>query len=151
MTERSRLGDCCQNHDPMTAPVVYPHKVTIDRDSLRGDYRCNQCGVEWPCWWDMRSAGWTLDDIARYREHVVVCELDAAYTRNVTERFDGMAHPPGHDGVGTLVDVWAEPVFREVLFTIPDAGVRLSITADQAERLGRILIAEAARGRQAAA
>jgi len=62
MTERSRLGDCCQNHDPRTAPVVYPYRVTLDRGSLRGRYRC-ECGHEWSCWWDMHAAGWTLADV----------------------------------------------------------------------------------------
>jgi len=63
MTARSRLGDACLNHDPMTAPVVYPHRVVIDRhDTLRGEYRC-QCGRKWSCWWDMRAAGWTAEDV----------------------------------------------------------------------------------------
>lgn len=63
MNERSRLGDCCQNHDPMTAPVVYPYRVTLDGpDSLRAEYRC-ACGRTWPCWWSMHAAGWTLADV----------------------------------------------------------------------------------------
>jgi hypothetical protein len=85
--------------------------------------------------------------------HFVSCEFDAAYTRNTTERFDGLTHPPDHDGVETLIDVWAggyAPGLELVNLTIPDAGVRLDLTPDQAERLGCILIAEAARGRRLA-
>jgi hypothetical protein len=62
---RSPLGDCCQNHDPRTAPVVYPHAVTIDRGSLRGEYQC-KCGRTWSCWWDMRAAGWTAGDVESF-------------------------------------------------------------------------------------
>ena len=80
--------------------------------------------------------------------HVVRCELDAAYTRNVTERFDGLTHPDGHDGVETLVDAWADPDLGWVDLTVPDAGIRLNIGAEQAQRLGFILIAESVRARQ---
>jgi hypothetical protein len=85
--------------------------------------------------------------------HMVPCELDAAYTRNVTERFDGLTHPSDHDGVGTLVDVYAALGigYGCVDLTIPDAGIRLNLTDDQAETLGCILIAEAARSRREAA
>jgi hypothetical protein len=62
---RSRLGDLCQNHDPMTAPVVYPHMVTLDGTSLRGEYQC-KCGRTWPCWWDMQAAGWTAEDVENF-------------------------------------------------------------------------------------
>lgn len=58
MTERSRLGDLCQNHHPATAPVVYPHTVVAEGIGLCGDYRCPKCGAEWKCWWDARAAGW---------------------------------------------------------------------------------------------
>lgn len=57
--ERSRLGDCCQNHDPVTVPVVYPHTVICEGNSLQGEYRCPECDAEWKCWWDRRAAGWT--------------------------------------------------------------------------------------------
>lgn len=82
--------------------------------------------------------------------HDVCCELDAAYTRNVTERFDGLTHPPDHDGVQTFINVWAEPEVLGVDLTIPDAGIRLNLSADWAETLGCILIAEAARARREA-
>lgn len=58
MTGRSRLGDLCQNHNPMTAPVAYPHTVIAEGTSLQGEYRCEDCGAEWKCWWDARAAGW---------------------------------------------------------------------------------------------
>lgn len=80
--------------------------------------------------------------------HQVECELDAAYTRNVAERFDGLAHPEGHDGVGTLVSVWGDDELGHVDFTIPDAGIRLNIDPDYAETIGCLLIAEAARVRR---
>jgi len=80
--------------------------------------------------------------------HVVRCELDAAYTRNVTERFDGLTHPDGHDGVETLVDAWACPEVNWVDLTIPDAGIRLNVSPDEALRLGFILITESVRARQ---
>jgi hypothetical protein len=65
--DKSTLGDCCQKHDPMTAPVVYPYKITKDtaRDgtvSLRAEYRC-ACGNDWSCWWNAWCAGWTDEDI----------------------------------------------------------------------------------------
>jgi hypothetical protein len=62
---RSLLGDCCQNHDPVKAPVVYPHRVTLeeDGDSMRAEYLCT-CRREWLCWWSMRAAGWTLADLS---------------------------------------------------------------------------------------
>jgi hypothetical protein len=61
--DKSTLGDCCQKHDAMTAPVVYPHKVTRDgADGLRAEYRC-ACGSEWFCGWNARYAGWTDEDI----------------------------------------------------------------------------------------
>jgi hypothetical protein len=82
--------------------------------------------------------------------HMVPCELDAAYTRNVTERFDGLTHPPDHDGVPALVDVWAAPEFCGVDLTVSDAGLRLNLTDGEAEALGCILIAEAARARREA-
>ena len=62
---RSPLGDCCQNHDPRTAPVVYPHAVTNDRGSLRAQYRC-KCGRSRPCWFDMHAAGWTAEDVENF-------------------------------------------------------------------------------------
>jgi hypothetical protein len=82
----------------------------------------------------------------------VSCELDAAYTRNVTERFDGLTHPPDHDGAETLVDVSGEDgrnddPYPYVDLTIPDAGIRLNLEPEQAEALGCLLIAHAARTR----
>jgi hypothetical protein len=62
---RSLLGDCCQNHDPMVAPVVYPYDVTREGNSLCAIYRC-QCGTSWACWWDMAAAGWTAEDVASF-------------------------------------------------------------------------------------
>ena len=67
MTARSPLGDMCQAHDPMTAPVVYPRDVTVDdHGSLCAIYRCGECGRSWACWWDMRSAGWTAADVENF-------------------------------------------------------------------------------------
>jgi hypothetical protein len=63
MSDRSLLGDCCLNHSPLTAPVVYPHTVTRDlHDTLRAEYCCPECRREWPCWWDRRTSGWTVED-----------------------------------------------------------------------------------------
>lgn len=62
-SDKSALGDCCQKHNPTTAPVVYPYKVTRgDGDNLRAEYRC-ACGNNWSCWWSARYAGWTDADI----------------------------------------------------------------------------------------
>lgn len=62
---KSSLGDCCQKHNPVTAPVVYPYKVARgDGDNLRAEYRC-ACGNEWSCWWSARCAGWADEDIER--------------------------------------------------------------------------------------
>lgn len=63
--DRSLLGDTCENHNPLTAPVVFPHRVWIDGESLRGEYLC-ACGRHWPCWWGMQGAGWTLQDVVLY-------------------------------------------------------------------------------------
>lgn len=62
---KSTLGDCCQKHNPITAPVVYPHTITKDygrdgTESLRAEYRC-ACGNDWSCWWS--GTGWTDEDI----------------------------------------------------------------------------------------
>jgi hypothetical protein len=60
---KSTLGDCCQKHNPMTAPVVYPYRVTRGPgDNLRAEYRC-ACGNDWSCWWSFRCSGWTEEDI----------------------------------------------------------------------------------------
>lgn len=60
---RSRLGDACPVHDPMTAPVIYPSTVNSDlHDSLRAEYRCS-CGHHWLTWWHRRSVGWALEDL----------------------------------------------------------------------------------------
>ena len=67
MSDKSTLGDCCQKHNPMTAPVVYPYRVSMDKGSLRGEYRC-ACGNNWSCWWDLRYSGWTLEDMERLNE-----------------------------------------------------------------------------------
>ena len=60
--DRSTLGDCCQKHNPLTAPVVYPYRATLDGDNLRGEYHC-ACGNDWPCWWSASAVGWTADDV----------------------------------------------------------------------------------------
>ncbi len=61
--DKSTLGDCCQKHNPMTAPVVYPYKVTREpEDNLRAEYRCI-CGNDWSCWWGGEGSGWTDEDI----------------------------------------------------------------------------------------
>jgi hypothetical protein len=84
--------------------------------------------------------------------HDIICCLDAAYTRNVTERFDGLRHPDDDDEVPTVVNVWAETNIGilGVDLTVPDAGIRVNLTVDQAEELGCALIAEAARARREA-
>lgn len=56
---RSPLGDACQNHNPATAPVVYPHTVLRDGQSLQAKYLC-RCGKAWTCQWDAHAAGWTI-------------------------------------------------------------------------------------------
>lgn len=56
-SDKSTLGDCCQKHPPMTAPVVYPHHASRESgDNLRAEYRC-ACGNEWSCWWSFDGAG----------------------------------------------------------------------------------------------
>lgn len=65
--ERSTLGDCCQKHNPMTAPVVYPYRITKEyardgTENLRAEYRC-ACGNDWSCWWNAQYAGWADEDI----------------------------------------------------------------------------------------
>ena len=62
--DRSTLGDCCQKHDPRTAPVVCPYRATLDEatDNLRADYHC-ACGNNWSCWWSAIGAGWTAADV----------------------------------------------------------------------------------------
>lgn len=59
---KSALGDCCQKHDPATAPVVHPCSATLNGDNLRAEYRC-ACGNGWSCWWSARYAGWTAGDV----------------------------------------------------------------------------------------
>lgn len=80
MTGRSLLGDRCENHDPVTAPVVYPWAVGIDRGRLRGEYRC-ECGREWPCWWDMAAAGWTREDVLCHGMDCRECESQIRLSR----------------------------------------------------------------------
>lgn len=61
--DKSTLGDCCQKHPPLTAPVVYPHHASRGpEDNLRAEYRC-ACGNEWSCWWSFTASGWTDADI----------------------------------------------------------------------------------------
>ena len=68
MNARSALGDCCQKHDPRTAPVVYPYKVAmVGDDNLRAEYRC-ACGNDWSCWWNPDGRGWTAEYIEHYNE-----------------------------------------------------------------------------------
>lgn len=67
VTVRSLLGDLCQAHDPLTAPVVYPYDVTSEGDSLCAIYRC-QCGTSWACWWHMAASGWTPADVENFRK-----------------------------------------------------------------------------------
>jgi hypothetical protein len=62
VSDKSALGDCCQKHDPVTAPVVHPYRATLDGDNLRGEYHCD-CGNEWPCWWSASYVGWTAEDV----------------------------------------------------------------------------------------
>ena len=64
---RSTLGDCCQKHDPLTAPVVYPYRVTLEGDNLRAEYRC-ACGNDWSCWWNPDGRGWTPEYIEQYNQ-----------------------------------------------------------------------------------
>ena len=64
MSDKSPLADCCQKHNPMTAPAVRPHRATLDGDNLRAEYRC-ACGNDWSCWWSARCAGWTAEDVER--------------------------------------------------------------------------------------
>lgn len=79
-------------------------------------------------------------------EHKVPTELDAAYARNVDERFDGLTHPEGHDGVPAVIDAWAVPEgYGGVDLTISETNIRLNLTPQAADALGRILIREAAR------
>lgn len=62
--DKSTLGDLCQKHRAADAPVAYPYRVSLDRGSLRGEYRC-PCGNDWSCWWDLRYSGWTIEDMGR--------------------------------------------------------------------------------------
>ncbi len=68
MSTPNPLGDCCQKHDPHTAPVVYPYKVAmVGDDNLRAEYRC-ACGNDWSCWWDPYGRGWTAEYIEQYNQ-----------------------------------------------------------------------------------
>ena len=65
---KSTLGDCCQKHDPRTAPVVYPYRATRGPDdNLRAEYRCT-CGNDWSCWWSFTYSGWTDEDIEQLNQ-----------------------------------------------------------------------------------
>lgn len=110
---RSRLGDCCQNHNPMTAPVVYPHRVWIDRDSLRGEYLC-ACGRHWPCWWGLRSAGWTLEDVALYSgSRCSQCSFEGQASMDGEWFHRGPCHVCASCGA-TACYVWNDSVSPEV-------------------------------------
>lgn len=79
-------------------------------------------------------------------EHKVPAELDAAYARNVGERFDGTVHPEGHDGVPAVVDARAVTEgYGGVDLTISETNIRLNLTPEDADALGRILVREASR------
>ncbi len=80
MAERSRLGDCCQNHNPLTAPVVYPYAVGFDQGSFCAWYRCD-CGREWSCHWDMAAAGWTFEDVLCHGMDCRDCASEIRLTR----------------------------------------------------------------------
>jgi hypothetical protein len=77
--------------------------------------------------------------------HTVPGELDAAYARSTGDRFDGLTHPDGHDGVATAIDVWADLAIGTVDVTIGQTNIRLNLTPAAADALGRMLISEAAR------
>jgi hypothetical protein len=70
-SDKSALGDCCQNHYPLTAPVVYPYRATLTGDSLRAEYRCG-CGSNWSCWWSASAAGWDAADVERLNQAPVL-------------------------------------------------------------------------------
>jgi hypothetical protein len=66
---KSTLGDCCREHDPLTAPVVLPCRAALyeNTDNLRAEYRC-ECGNEWSCWWSASAVGWTAEDVGRLEQ-----------------------------------------------------------------------------------
>lgn len=58
MSAQSTLADACEAHFPGDYPAVLPWAVNYTgTGSLKAFYRC-ECGREWTCWWDSRSAGW---------------------------------------------------------------------------------------------
>lgn len=63
MSAPSPLADACPKCPPGDFPAVPPlQPVTREGSSLRANYRHEECGYEWSCWWDPDASGWPLPE-----------------------------------------------------------------------------------------